>query len=378
MPDRVSQSSAPSHGNTGGGAARPTSRGERVAGTAAQMLGEGKMTDQIRRSVPRHISTGVLPEAAVVEAALGRARHRYAPVDEGEISPVYPALTRANPSHFGLALVSARGSIYEVGDARVPFTIMSVAKPFVFALVCDLIGSDRVRDLVGVDATGLAFNSAVAVERSADGRTNPMVNAGAIATTSLFPGAALEDRWTRLAEGLSLFAGRRLVLDEDVLGSARATNVRNRALSLLLADAGAIHGDPLEATELYTRQSCLSVTSVDLAVMGATLADGGVNPLTGDRVVSADAARATLAVMTISGLYERSGSWLMDVGLPGKSGIGGGMVTVSPGKGALGTFSPRLDNEGNSVRGSLAARAVSKDLGLDILASQPVQTESGR
>lgn len=324
------------------------------------------------RSVPRHVSTGVLPEAPVIEAALERAWHRYADVDEGDVSAVYPALARANPSSFGLALVSARGSIYEVGDARVPFTIMSVAKPFVFALVCDLVGADRVRDLVGVDATGLAFNSAVAIERSTDGRTNPMVNAGAIATTSLFPGAVVEDRWARLEEGLSLFAGRRLVLDDDVLRSARATNLRNRALSLLLADLGAIEGDPLEATELYTRQSCLSVTSVDLAVMGATLADGGVNPLTGTRVVSAEAARATLAVMTIAGLYERSGSWLMDVGLPGKSGIAGGMVTVSPGKGALGTFSPLLDKEGNSVRGSLAARAISEDLGLDILASTVV------
>lgn len=328
------------------------------------------------RAVPRHISTGVLPAATVVEDALARARRRYAPVDEGEVSAVYPGLTLADPSHFGLALVSANGMLHEVGDARVPFTIMSVAKPFLYALVCDLIGSDRVRNLVGVDATGLPFNSAIAVERSADGRTNPMVNAGAIATTSLFPGATVEDRWARVQEGLSMFAGRPLALDDDVLDSARETNARNRALSLLLADGGAIRGDPVEATELYTRQSCLSVTSVDLAVMGATLADGGVNPRTGRRVVSAEAARATLVAMTIAGLYERSGSWLMDVGLPGKSGIGGGMVTVSPGKGALGTFSPLLDGQGNSVRGSLAARAISEELGLDILASQAVEQGS--
>lgn len=250
---------------------------------------------------------------------------------------------------------------------------MSVAKPFVYALAVDLVGIDRVRDLVGVDATGLPFNSADAIERGRRGRTNPMVNSGAIATTSLVPGVSVEDRWGRLSEGLARFAGRDLDLDDDVLQSARATNVRNRALSLLLAEADAIEGDPLDATELYTRQSCVSVTAVDLAVMGATLADGGVNPVNGDRVLSAEAARAALAVMTIAGLYEASGSWLMDVGLPGKSGIAGGIVTVSPGKGALGTYSPRIDADGNSVRGQLVARAVSAELGLDILASQPVE-----
>ncbi len=319
----------------------------------------------------RHVSTGALPDPADVATVLDGAHDRYATVGEGQLSTVYPALTRADPAHFGLALAGVSGAVYEAGDARVPFTIMSVAKPFVFALVCDHVGVDRVRELVGVDATGLPFNSAHAVERSRQGRTNPMVNAGAIATTSLIPGSSGDGRWETLAEGLGRFAGHQLALDEEVLDSARATNVRNRALSLLLAGAEAIAGDPLEATELYTRQSCLSVTAVDLAVMGATLADGGVNPVTGQRVVSADAARASLAVMTIAGLYETSGSWLMDVGLPGKSGIAGGIVTVSPGKGALGTFSPLIDAEGNSVRGQLAARAISEQLGLDILASQP-------
>lgn len=320
----------------------------------------------------RHVSTGLLPDSATVAAVLDRTRRRFATVDDGRLSTVYPALGRADPLCFGLALVGANGAIHEAGDARVPFTIMSVAKPFVFALVGERIGADRVRRFVGVDPTGLPFNSAHAVERNAGGRTNPMVNAGAIATTSLLPGSSVERRWETLADGLSRFAGRRLDVDEEMLDSARATNLRNRALSLLLADAGAVEGDPLAATELYTRQSCLSVTAIDLAVMGATLADGGVNPVTGERVVGPETARATLAVMTIAGLYETSGSWLMDVGLPGKSGIGGGIVTVSPGKGALGTFSPRLDAEGNSVRGQLCARALSEELGLDILASQPI------
>lgn len=330
------------------------------------------MIDEKSEPADHFVSTGSLPEARSIEAVLEHTHRAYAAVDTGELSNVYPALERSDPQHFGLALVSASGSVHTTGDAHVEFTIMSVAKPFIYALVCDALGVNRLRELVGVDATGLPCNSLHAVERSPGGRTNPMVNSGAIATTSLFPGAYLEGRWTEMSAGLSRFAGRNLVLDQEVLNSARTTNMRNRALAFLLATARAIKGDPLEATELYTRQSCMSVTAVDLAVMGATLADGGVNPLTGERVVSAAAARNTLAVMSIAGLYEPSGSWLMDVGIPGKSSIGGGIVAVSPGRGALGTYSACLDAEGNSVRGQLSAKAISQELGFDILVSKPV------
>ena len=160
-------------------------------------------------------------------------------------------------------------------------------------------------------------------------------------------------------------------LDDETYGSASETNARNQSIARLLQSYGRIQGDPAEATDVYTRQSCLNVTARDLAVMGATLADGGVNPVTGERVVDADTCRYTLAVMATAGLYETSGDWLYDVGLPGKSGIGGGIVTVAPGKGGLGTFSPRLDQAGNSVRGQLAARFVSRQLGLDIFLSSP-------
>lgn len=317
----------------------------------------------------RFTSTGHLPEDTRVEEVLLRCHDRVAGVEEGRLSPVYPTLTRADPRCFGLALARADGQVHEVGDSRVPFPIMSVAKPFVFALACQEHGTAPVRDLVGVDATGLPFNSASAVERSPGGRTNPMVNAGAIATTSLTPGADLESRWEHLRAGLSRFAGRELIPDAETLETSRRTNTRNRALALLLAGAGAIRGDAMEATELYTRQSALEVTAVDLAHMGACLAAGGVNPWTGERVVGEEAARVALAVMTVAGMYESSGSWLVDVGLPGKSGIGGGIVTVSPGKGALGSYSPLLDAHGNSVRGTLAAQWLSEELGLDILAS---------
>lgn len=330
------------------------------------------MKDAIEEQLPRpFVSTGDLPEAGRIQNLLDDAHRAYEGDVSGSTSPVYPALAAAEPDRFGLAVVDVAGTVWTAGHASDSFTIMSVAKPFVLAAVYQAIGADPVRQRVGLNSTGLPFNSVAAIERSEGGRTNPMVNPGAIATTSLVPGAGLEDRWSFVVDHLSRFAGRELALDTQVLDSATATNHRNRAIARLLLDAGALGCDPDEATEIYTRQSCLSVTAVDLAVMGATLADGGVNPLNGDRVVDPAACRATLAIMATAGLYETSGDWLYDVGLPGKSGIGGGIVTVSPGKGGLGTFSPRLDEAGNSVRGQLAARHLSRGLGLDLFASTP-------
>ncbi|WP_457206408.1 glutaminase A [Nocardioides sp. P5_C9_2] len=318
----------------------------------------------------RFVSVGRLPGASVTRARVEEAHALYGPVGDGSLSTVYPALVDVDPDLFGLSVVSTAGELVVAGDARVPFPAMSVTKPFVFALACRLRGIEHVRRLVGVNATGMSFNSTVPVERDPRGRTNPMVNSGAIATTSLVAGRDVDARWTAIHAGLSHFAGRHLELDETTLRSALATNHRNRALANMLVAAGAVEGDPAEAVEIYTRQSCLSVTAVDLAVMGATLADGGTNPVTGVHVVDPEIAHAALAVMTIAGMYESSGDWLFDVGMPGKSGIGGGLVTVSPGKGALGTFSPLLDAAGNSVRGQLAARHLSRRLGLDVLASE--------
>jgi len=317
----------------------------------------------------RYVSTGSLPETAQVAALVAEAHSSFASVGDGAPSDVYPALAAADPAAFGVCVAGVDGVLHEAGDARIPFAIMSVAKPFTFALVCEAIGPDAARDRLGVDATGMPFNSVEAVERRG-GRTNPMVNAGAIAAVGLL-GSRTDDAWTAIHEGLSAFAGRELELDDATLESARATNHRNRALAQLLENFGVIEGDPLELLDVYTRQSCLSVTAVDLAVMGATLADGGVQPATGRQVVSAQACHATLAVMATAGLYETSGEWLYRVGLPGKSGIGGGIVTVSPGKGGLGTFSPPLDGAGNSVRGQLVAEFLSGRLGLDLFASRP-------
>jgi glutaminase len=318
-----------------------------------------------------YVSTGRLPSPEQVRRSVDEAYERYQTVPGGEVSRVYPALAGVPAGLFGICAVGTSGSVYAAGDAGHGFAVMSVAKPFVFALICQALGPEEARRRVGVNATGLAFNSLAAVGRGQEGRTNPMVNAGAIATTSLAPGATAEARWAFLLDGLSRFAGRSLALDEEVYASASATNHRNRRIAGLLADHGRLWCDPAEAVDRYTRQSSLRVSATELAVMGATLADGGVNPLTREQVVDAAVCHFTLAVMTTAGLYETSGDWLYDVGVPAKSGIGGGIVVVAPGKGALATFAPPLDGFGNSVKGQLAARFLSRRLGLSLFVSEP-------
>jgi glutaminase len=317
------------------------------------------------------VSTGNLPRTDLVQNTVSSAFGRFRDTPDGTVSSVYPALSGVDPDLFGISLVSAQAETWDIGDADHPFTIQSISKPFVFALICQQLGADRVRELIGVNATGKPFNSAIAVDESPDGRTNPMVNAGAIATTSLTPGATHDDRWRFLHAGLSAFAGRSLDVETATFESAMETNFRNRGIANLLKSRGRLYADPMDAVTLYTRQCSLRVTARDLAVMGSTLAAGGVNPVTGERVIDASVCRYTLAIMTIAGLYETSGEWLYAIGLPGKSGIGGGIVTVSPGKGGLGVFAPRLDEAGNSVKGQLVTRYLSQALGLDLFVSSP-------
>jgi glutaminase len=321
-----------------------------------------------------YVSTGRLPQPALVQALVDEAHERFRSNTAGENSRVYPALAAAPEDAFGICVMAASGETYVAGDADRDFSLMSVSKPFMFALACELIGPDDARARLGVNGTGLPFNSLYAVERSPDGRTNPMVNAGAIATTSLAPGDSVEHQWRFIRDGLSRFAGRELVLDLEMYESASATNSRNQSIAQLLESFGRLYCVPADAVELYTRQCCLRVTARDLAVMGATLADGGVNPMTKQRVIDSRVCHYTLSVMLTAGMYESSGEWLYDVGLPAKSGIGGGIVTVSPGKGGMGTFAPRLDREGNSVKGRLVAAFLSERLGMDLLISQPARS----
>lgn len=319
----------------------------------------------------QYVSTGHLPPAQHVISLVDEAYERCRLNKDGKNAQVYPALAEVPSDLFGICVVGTNGEIYAVGDADYEFSIMSVSKPFVFASVCQVVGAEEARRKLGANATGLPFNSLAAVERSGDGRTNPMVNAGAIATTSLVPGETADAKWDFIYAALSQFAGRPLSLNEEVYASATRTNFRNQGIARLLQSFERIYCDPAQATDLYTRQCALNVSAKDLAVMGATLADGGVNPVTKQRVVDPAVCHYALAVMTTAGLYETSGDWLYDIGLPGKSGIGGGIVTVSPGKGGLGTFAPPLDAAGNSVKGQLVAKYLSRRLGMDLFVSQP-------
>jgi len=336
------------------------------------------MTDQtaepIFRAVPRGtarpVSTGRLPTPHEVRRSIDDAHARYRGVDDGDVPDYIPALAAADPSRFGICVVAVDGQDFEVGDTRLEFSLQSISKLFVFALVCQLLGPEPAREALGANATGQPFNSVVAIELNEHRSINPMVNAGAMVATSLVPGATAEDRWSSIIDALSRFAGRELRVDAEVYASESATNQRNRGIAHLLAGYGRLR-DPEEVTDLYTRQCAVLVSARDLAVMGATLADGGVNPMTGERVIESAHCAHVLAVLATAGLYERSGDWLYEVGLPGKSGVSGGIVTVAPGKGALATYSPPLDRAGNSVRGQLATKYLSQLMGLNLFASAP-------
>ncbi len=319
--------------------------------------------------VAQRAFTGRMPEGPGIDRLIAEAHERYAGHRAGEVADYIPVLAEADPEWFGMSLVEVDGSTHAVGDAGVAFSIQSISKAFVFALVCEAIGHEAVHERVGVNNTGLPFNSVIAVELNKGSPMNPMVNAGAIATTGLMPGESAEAQWRNVQEGLSRFAGRPLELDERVYRSEAETNYRNRAIGQLLQSYDRLDTDPHATVDVYTRQCSLSVTATDLAVMGATLADGGVNPITGEQVVSAEVSRDTLSVLAACGMYEFSGEWLFEIGLPAKSGVSGGIVAIAPGKGALGTFSPPLDAAGNSVRGQRACAHLSRALGLNLFAS---------
>ena len=317
------------------------------------------------------VSTGHLPPAERVRELVTEAHRRFKSIDEGENADYIPALAVVPRDLFAVCVVGTSGTAYTAGDTDYEFSIQSVSKPFVFALVCQAVGEDDARAKLGVNSTGLPFNSVIAIERASDGTTNPMVNAGAIAAASLAPGSTADAKWQFIQEGLSRFAGRHLTLNNEVYKSEAAANQRNQGIANLLQSYERIYFDPIKATDIYTKQCSLNVTAKDLAAMAATLANGGVNPVTGERIIDAVHCQHVLAVMVTAGLYENSGDWLYETGLPGKSGVSGGIVTVSPGKGGLGTFAPPLDKAGNSVKGQLTARFLSEQLGLNLFASRP-------
>jgi glutaminase len=283
----------------------------------------------------------------------------------GAVADYIPELKRADPAHFGIGLVTIDGHVYEVGDSAVPFTIQSVSKAFVFALALDLVGEERVAAAIGVEPSGEAFNS---IRLTNDNRPfNPMVNAGAIACSGLIHQVDGAHAFERIREKLGQFAGRDLDVDDAVHASEALTGNRNRAIAWLLRNYLVLQDDVDAVLDTYFRQCAILVTARDLAVMAATLANRGVNPVTGVAVISPNIVARTLSVMTSSGMYDYAGEWIYRVGIPAKSGVGGGIVAALPSQLGLGTFSPNLDGHGNSVRGLKVCEALSSRFDLHML-----------
>ena len=303
--------------------------------------------------------------ADLVQRYLDQLVAEYAVVDDGELADYIPELTLVDPTGFGLTLSSSDGFLYESGDAQRQFTIQSISKPFTYALALDLAGQDLVDAKIGVEPSGDAFNE-ISVDQHTKTPKNAMINAGAIAAVSLVPGASPDERFAKIRDFYSACAGRPLELDEDVYRSEKATGDRNRAIAYMLSSFGVLD-EPDDVLDVYFRQCSLKVTSVDLARMAATLARGGINPQTGRRVTSTAVVRRTLSVMVTCGMYNGAGDWVSAVGMPAKSGVGGGIAAVLPGQLGIGVYSPRLDSRGNSVRGVLVCRALSERLGLHFL-----------
>ncbi|MFO1407479.1 MAG: glutaminase A [Steroidobacteraceae bacterium] len=298
-----------------------------------------------------------------VQAALDAAYAQFKDLKEGANADYIPALAKVDPDIFGIALVTADGRVYTKGDVTSEVSIQSISKVFTMALVIEEQGPAAIADNMGVDATGQVFNSINAVEQYKGAEMNAMVNPGAITATSMVAGSTRDEIWSKILGYYGDFAGRPLSVNKEVFASESETNQRNQAIAMLMYAYGHIKSDPLRATDIYTEQCSVSVNAKDLASMAATLANGGTNPVTGKGVLDAKYVPNVLAVMATAGLYDDSGKWLYRTGLPAKSGVGGGIIAVSPGKFGIAVISPPLDAAGNSVRAQKAIEAVSNALG---------------
>ncbi|MBI3878603.1 MAG: glutaminase A [Verrucomicrobia bacterium] len=305
--------------------------------------------------------TGLSP----VLERLQQLHRTHAPIHDGKVATYIPELAKADPDTFGICLVTASGHIYEVGDSQTPFTIQSISKPFVYGLALEDNTRPDVLQKVGVEPSGDVFN-AISLEPGTGRPRNPMINAGAIATTGLIAGKSLRTRQRRMLEMFSLHAGRELAIDDAVYRSESETGHRNRAIGHMLRNFDILTEDPTPVVELYFKQCAVSVTCRDLGIMAATLANGGKNPVTGKQAIRGEYVESVLSVMASSGMYDFAGEWIYRVGMPAKSGVSGGVIAVLPGQFGVGVFSPRLDEHGNSVRGIRVCNDLSRVFNLHL------------
>lgn len=308
---------------------------------------------------------------ANIEKVLKEAYEKFKDVKEGANADYIKELATVDPNIFGIALVTTDGQVYEEGDIKSMVSIQSVSKVFTMAKVIEEQGHQAVQDKIGVDATGEVFNSITAVERMRGKEINPLVNPGAIASTSMIAGTDSAAKWASIQQVYSDFAGRKLTLNVPVYISEAGDNLRNQAIAHLLFAYGRMYFDPVQATDIYTKQCAINVSAKDAAIMAGTLANGGVNPVTKKKVVSPETVMYTLPVMATAGLYDDSGIWLYNAGVPAKSGVGGCLIAVVPGKFGIGVISPPLDKAGNSVKGQMVIKYVIQQLKVDPYLIQP-------
>jgi glutaminase len=305
-----------------------------------------------------------LPGHKHLRKTLDRLHKTYSDCHEGNVATYIPELAKANPDHFGVAVAGVDGEVYEAGETSVEFTIQSISKTFVFGLAVETHGRDAVLKRVGVEPSGDAFNS---LELGSSRKPfNPMINAGAITATGMITGASVKERMNKILRLLSDAAGRELRVDEDVYRSEKESGHRNRAIGHLLKNVDLIDGEVEEVLDLYFQQCSVLLNARDLAVMGATLANLGTNPVTGKEVLSFDSVRDVLSVMFTCGMYDFAGGWAFRVGIPAKSGVGGGILAVINRQLGIGTYSPRLDSMGNSVRGIRLCTDLAEEMGLHV------------
>jgi glutaminase len=313
--------------------------------------------------------------AAEIQGALDAAYAKYKDLKEGKNADYIPALAKVDSNIYGIALVTTDGKVYTAGDIKSEVSIQSISKVFTMAKVIEEQSPEAIASTIGVDATGMRFNSIVSIEfsqKSLGGpEMNSLVNPGAIATTSMVKGATRDEVWKSILGYYSDFAGRPLTVNQEVFKSEADTNQRNQAIGYLMYAYGYIKANPMQATDVYTEQCSVSVNAKDLATMAGTLANAGKNPVTGKQIMKPANVPHVLAVMATAGLYDDSGKWLFRTGLPGKSGVGGGLIAVSPGKFGIAVVSPPLDDAGNSVKAQKAIADVSNALGGNPLASKP-------
>jgi glutaminase len=309
--------------------------------------------------------------ASPYQDALNASYAKFKDLKEGKNADYIPALAKVDPNIFGIAIVTVDGKVYTVGDITSEVSIQSISKVFTMAKVMEEQGPMAIQNNMGVDATGQVFNSIVAVEQYKGAEMNAMVNPGAITTTSMVSGATRDEIWKKIIGTYSDFAGRPLAVNAEVFKSEAETNQRNQAIAMLMYAYGHIKSEPLRACDIYTEQCAVNVNAKDLATMAATLANGGKNPVTGKQCVKTENVPYILAVMATAGLYDDSGKWLFATGLPAKSGVGGGILAVSPGKFGIAVISPPLDAAGNSVKAQKAIADVSNALGGNPLAPKP-------